>query len=355
MSLRWLLPFLRVTGTAPSELDVLTREGVLPSDFADPDTRVRHAALMELIQTLARQVSTPGIGLRAGARLEVADLSAFGYALRSCKNLREAITWSEKYMRLVHGSLECRLVEEGEQARWELRVTDNVPQLSIVNDFALAAAVSIARQLMGKDTVLDEVHLQHAAGPDTREYARTFGGATLRFGMRRNALVFTREYLDCPLMLAHPGLLAAFEAQADVMLEHVHRSEGIRGRVRQLLLQRLGREQWSVGELAQQLALSAATLRSRLRAEGTSYGEILQDVRFDLAEEYLTDRRIGIAEISSLLGFSQVSAFYRAFRRWLPGITPREFRRTPTRRAPDPSYEQRRQRQVSGFQASPPR
>jgi len=149
-------------------------------------------------------------------------------------------------------------------------------------------------------------------------------------------------------------LLVAFEAQADVMLEHVHRNEGIRGRVRQLLLQRLGREQWSVGELAQQLSVSAATLRSRLRSEGTSYGEILQDVRFDLAEEYLSDRRIGIAEISSLLGFSQVSAFYRAFRRWLPGVTPREFRRTPIRRSPRPSREQRRPRQQSGFQASPP-
>lgn len=332
MSLRWLLPFLRATGMSPNELGVLSREGVLPADFADPDTRVRHAAMMELIQTLTRRANLPALGLRAAARLEVSDLSAFGYALRSTKDLREAIAWSDKYMRLVHGALECRLVEEGQLARWELRVTDNVPQLPAVNDFALAAGVSLARQLLGTDVQVEEVHFQHLLTIDQREYTRAFGTATVRFGMRRNALVFRREALNRPLSLAHAGLLSAFEAQAEVMLEHVQRTEGIRGRVRQLLLARLGRDLWSVSDLAAELSVSPATLRARLRAEGTSYGEILQQVRFDMAEEFLTDRQVGIAEVSARLGFSQVSAFYRAFRRWLPGTTPREFRRTPVRR-----------------------
>ncbi|MEY4512151.1 MAG: hypothetical protein RLZZ450_4273 [Pseudomonadota bacterium] len=332
MSLRWLLPFLRVTGSSPTELGVLSREGVSPTEFADPDTRVRHAAMMELVQALTRRANIPAIGLRAALKLEISDLSAFGHALRSTKTLREAIAWSDKYMRLVHGALESRLVEEGPLARWELRVTDNVPQLPAVNDFALAAGLSLARQLLGKECKVEEVHFQHLLAIDPREYTRVFGAATVRFGMRRNALVFRRDALSAPLALAHTGLLAAFEAQAEVMLEHVQRTEGIRGRVRQLLLSRLGRENWSVSDLAVELAVSPATLRARLRAEGTSYGEILQQVRFDMAEEFLTDRQVGIAEVSARLGFSQVSAFYRAFRRWLPGTTPREFRRTPVRR-----------------------
>jgi AraC-like DNA-binding protein len=331
VSLRWLLPFLRVTGTAPSELGVLSREGVTPPGFADPDTRIRHAALVELVQTLARRANLPALGLRAGARLEVADLSAFGYALRSCRDLRAAIGWSAKYMRLVHGSLECRLVEDADLARWELRVTDNVPQPPAVNDFALAACVSLARELLGKNVRIEEVHFQHLPVIAADEYARSFGTASVRFGMRRNALVFKREVLRAPLVLAHAGLLSAYEARAELMLEHVQRTEGIRGRVRQLLLQRLGRAHWSVSDLARELSVSSATLRARLRSEGTSYGEILQQVRLDMAEEFLTDRELGIGEVSARLGFSQVSAFYRAFRRWLPGVTPREFRRTPIR------------------------
>jgi hypothetical protein len=261
VSLRWLLPFLRVTGTAPGELSLPTQEGVAPAELADPLTRVRHAAFVGLVQQLEKQVGFPGLGLRAGARLEVNELGVFGHALRSCATLRTAISWAGRYVRLVHGALECQLFEDGQLARLELRVIDHVPQPALLNDFLLAAALTIARQLTGLRPELHEVHFKHASAADPLEYKRAFGRAVLRFGERRNAVVFARECLDCPSMLAHPILLRACEAQADALLEDLYRSEGTRGRVRQLLIARLNQAQPSFDELAQELALNRSTAR----------------------------------------------------------------------------------------------
>jgi AraC-like DNA-binding protein len=339
VSLRWLLPFLRVSGVAPGALSLPTQEGVAPVALADPRARVRHAAFVRLIEQLEKQESLPGLGLRAGDQLEVNELGVFGHALRSCGTLRTAIAWASRYVRLVHGSLEFQLLEDGQLARWELRVIDHVPQPAALNEFWLAAALSIATQLTGVRPQAQEVHFKHASVPYPLAYKRAFGQAVLRFGERRNALVFPRACLDSPVVLAHPTLLRACEAQADALLEDLYRSEGTRGRVRQLLLARLNQTQPSFGELAQELALNRSTLRARLRAEGTTYSEILQEVRFGLAEQYLTDLRLGMAEISALIGFSQVSTFYRAFRRWQPDTTPREFRELLARRAHAPKLD----------------
>jgi len=334
VSLRWLLPFLRVTGTAPGELSLPTREGVTPVELADPLARVRHTAMVGLLHQLMEEVNIPGLGLRAGARVEVNELGVFGHALRSCATLRAAIEWASRYVRLVHGSLECQLLDQGQLVRWEVRVIDRVPQPALVNDFMLAAAVSITRQLTGNCPPIEEVHFKHSSVSDPLEYKRAFGQAVLRFGERRNAIVFARECLDHPLVLAHPVLLRAYQAQADALLEELYRSEGTRGRVRQLLLSSLNLTQPSFDDLARRLGLNGSTLRARLRAEGTTYSEVLQEVRFGLAEQYMTDLRLGMAEISALVGFSQVSTFYRAFRRWLPDTTPRAFRELVARRSP---------------------
>jgi AraC-like DNA-binding protein len=313
---------------------------VAPAELADPLTRVRHAAFVGLVQQLEKRVDFPGLGLRAGAGLEVNELGVFGHALQSCATLRAAIAWAGRYVRLVHGALECQLFEDGRLARLELRVIDHLPQPALLNDFLLAAALTIARQLTGLCPEVHELHFKHTSAADPLAYKRAFGRAVLRFGERRNAVVFPRACLDCPSVLAHPVLMRACEAQADALLEDLYRSEGTRGRVRQLLHARLNQAQPSFDEIAEELALNRSTLRARLRAEGTTYTELLQEVRFGMAEHYLTDLRLGMAEISALVGFSQVSTFYRAFRRWLPNTTPREFRERLAQSRQAPKLEQ---------------
>jgi AraC-like DNA-binding protein len=332
ISLRWVIPFMRVTGASPTDIQILQREGITLKDFANPDTRVRHSAMMELLEATVQRTGDPTLGLRAGERFEVGDFDALEYAARSCSNLREAIMCGARYMYLMHGAQESRLVEEGELAAWELRITDEVPQLPAANDFALTSAVSFARRYTGQRNVLREVHFRHAEATSPAEYARIFDGAEIKLGMRHNALVFTREHLEAPMSHAHAGLQAAFEMHASAMLERLRRADGIGGRVRQLLVEQLRAGDVSMATVARRLAMSVATLRRRLGDESTSHSEILDDVRRELAEKYLADMSLAISEVAFLLGFSHVTAFYKAFRRWSQGVTPAEFRAQSQRR-----------------------
>jgi AraC-like DNA-binding protein len=326
VSLRWVFPFVRVTGTAPADIQLLLREGITLRDFANPDTRVRHRVIMELLGIAVERLAAPDLGLRAATRIEPGDFETLEYAARSCATVREAIQCTSRFMDLMHGAQELVLLEEGELATWQLRITDGVPQLPAANDFALASACAFAQRYMPEADVLREVHLMHDAPTDAEAYATVFGGARVRLGMPHNALVFLRSHLDAPMVLAHPGLHAAFELHAGALLERLRRSAGISGRVRELLVAQLRSGDVSMNGVARRLGMSIATLRRRLGEESTSHSEILDDVRRELAERYLGDPQLAISEVAFLLGFSHVTAFYKAFRRWFQGLTPAEFR-----------------------------
>jgi AraC-like DNA-binding protein len=326
VSLRWVFPYLRLTGSHPDDIEAFKREGITLADFANPDTRIRHRVAMEQLGRAVERTGNPCLGLHAGERVEPGDFDVLEYAARSCPTLREASHCANRYMYLMHTALEGRLIEERERATWQVSTTDDVPQLPAANDFALASACTFARRYTGQRWVLLEVHFRHDQPTDAGEYARIFDEAKIRLGMPHNALVFMPEHLDAPMSHANPGLQAAFEMHAQTLLERLKRREGVGGRVRQLLVQQLPAGDVSMASLARSLGMSVATLRRRLGDEGTTHSELLDEVRRELAAKYLTDMRLAISEVAFLLGFSHVTAFYKAFRRWSHGVTPAEFR-----------------------------
>ena len=326
VSLRWALPFLRLTGAHPDDIEAFKREGITLQDFANPDTRIRHRVSMEQLGRAVERTGNPALGLHAGERVEAGDFDVLEYAARACATLRDATHCANRYMYLMHTAQEGRLIEERERAMWQVTTTDDVPQLPAANDFAMSSACTFARRYTGQRWVLLEVHFRHDQPTDMAEYARVFDDAKIKLGMPHNAVVFLPQHLDAPMSSANPGLQAAFEMHASQLLERLKRREGVGGRVRQLLVQQLPAGDVSMASLARSLGMSVATLRRRLGDEGTTHSELLDEVRRELAAKYLTDMRLAISEVAFLLGFSHVTAFYKAFRRWSSGVTPAEFR-----------------------------
>lgn len=324
--MRYVLPFLRLTGAHPDKIKAFKREGITLQDFANPDSRIRHRVAMDELARAIQVRNDPLLGLRAGERIEAGDLDVLEYASRACANLREATLCAIRYMYLMHGAIEGRLVEERERAIWQLVQSDDVESIPAANDFALASACTFARRYTGQRWVLLEVHFQHDEPTDMAEYARVFDDAKIKMGMPHNALVFMPEHLDAPMSHANAGLQAAYEMHAQATLERLRRREGVGGRVRKLLIQQLPAGDVSMTTLARNLGMSVATLRRRLGDEGTTHSELLDEVRRELAAKYLSDMSLAISEVAFLLGFSHVTAFYKAFRRWSNGVTPAEFR-----------------------------
>lgn len=322
-----LWPFARIAAAAanPELLAAIVRLGVGVSDFANPETRLPHRAVMALLQRLVDSSGDPSIGLRAGCSVEVGDFDALEYAARCTVDLRGAIGCMNSYMNLLNEAASVALREEGDRAIWEYRINDGVPQVPAANDFVVASAITFARMYADVPEVSLEVQLMHAQPTDPSGYARVFG-ENVKLGAAHNAWVFPRELLALPMRRADPNIHLAFETRARELAERLRGQQGVAGRVREVVFAHLRAGNASMASVASAMAMSVATLRRRLEAEGTTHSEILDRVRRNLAMLYLSESQLPVREIAFLLGYSQSRAFHNAFRRWSDGATPVDYR-----------------------------
>ena len=163
----------------------------------------------------------------------------------------------------------------------------------------------------------------HRAPRDAREHERFFG-APLRFATGENALVLPVALSTCPVVAPDPSLLSLLDRYAADRLGEP-RAATFADRARAALSEELQAGNVTAHGLAARLKVSVRTLHRTLAAEGTSYRRLLDQLRLDTAERHLLDDRVSVAEVAFLVGFSELSAFHRAFKRWT-GSTPSAFR-----------------------------
>jgi AraC-like DNA-binding protein len=335
LSVRLVLPFIRVIGADPSALRMLIESGVELRALGDPDSSIAHRTVMKLLASAVALRGDPALGLKAAEGLLPSDLGALEYAARSCATLGEATRCSMRYIRVLNAAAEMSLEERGELATLHFRIIDGVPQEPAANDFEVAVFIKLAQRFTGSSGEGPlEIHLAHATPTSPADYLRIFG-CEPRMGMSHNAIVFRRAHLQAPLINADPALRSLLEQHVQELLKHKPQSETLAGRTRKILLSNLSGERAGVSAVAKALAMSPSTLRRRLEEEGTTYSEILDGVRRELAERYLADATLALGEVAFLLGYSHANGFFKAFRRWFEGQTPTEFR-VQLRRAPQP-------------------
>lgn len=320
ISVRMMWPFLRIIDSSPSAFttQILEKAGVSPVDLARPDTRLPHRLVMSILEAWVEHTGDESIGLRAGASVEPGDLDAMEYAARSCATQREAMECAARYTHLVNEAAEVSIIDFGEHALWRYRITDGVPQPRAANDFVIASAAGFSMRCGRIDRMPVEVHFMHDAPADPGAYA-AFSASVVRFGMPHNGYVLEKAVLDAPTRGGNVRMHAAFENYARELSERA--ALGVRSRARDAIVARLGSGDMCMESVAASLAMSVPTLRRRLEDEGTTFTNLVDDVRRNLAERYLRDSSRSISEIATLLGFAHAPAFHKAFRRW-KGVTP---------------------------------
>jgi AraC-like DNA-binding protein len=168
------------------------------------------------------------------------------------------------------------------------------------------------------------VALPYAAPRHLNLYKRYFGCCDLVFGMSVCQLTYPRSLLSEKPHMAHPLTSKMMQETCDRILGEVKTSNGVAGEVYQIIASTPGHSP-SMENVARQLATTERTLNRKLRAEGTSFTEILDDVRCNLAKEYLRTTKLTTEDVSELVGFSEAANFRHAFRRWT-GSTPARYR-----------------------------
>ncbi|MGW6392588.1 AraC family transcriptional regulator [Streptomyces sp. NPDC055103] len=335
-------------GLAPEPL--LARAG-LPADLlGDAGARVSAEQFGRLVRLLWAVLDDELIGF-GGAPSKVGTFAMMGHAVvHGSRDLREALRRSQAFYALFPAGPRFRLVEPGEgrageggsgwageaaigrvgeggvdEARMEFDVAGYDDPLHFGVESTVLVAHRFAGWLIRRRIGLRRVEFAHPEPRHAQEYALLFGVPCV-FGARRTAVVFDRADLDEPV-LRDAAALKAFlrRAPADVLVRADYGST-VTGRVRHLIGTALPVEPVPTPEqLADRLSVSPQTLRRRLAAEGTTYQRLRDQVRRDHALAELAGGRVSIERLSRQLGFSEPSAFHRAFRRWT-GETPRAFR-----------------------------
>jgi AraC-like DNA-binding protein len=193
-------------------------------------------------------------------------------------------------------------------------------------EFALATALRFAREGTGENIVPLHVCFAHAAPYDTSEHRRFFG-IPVRFGAGSNSMLVGAADAARPLHGADEALSGVIRRRLEkVLAEHPPSAPGpLSGRVRHVIVERLGATALGPSAIARELGVSRRTLSRRLSEEGTSFRNIVDDVRRELACALLHDRTSSVADVAFFLQYSEPAAFNRSFRRWT-GQTPSEFR-----------------------------
>lgn len=321
-------------GIAPEEL---CRAVQLDSSALEPaDNRIPFAQLIMLYEHAARLTGDDAFGLRVGERSSPKMYDVLGYVTMNSRTFGEALNRLIRYQQIWTDAV-----------TFSLEIADSTAHLSYIyrignlspeerrqeSENMMSAIVRFGRMVTGVDWTPREVNFEHEQPENISEHERIFR-APIRFNTSPTKLIFDSLLLALPLVEADTTLGALLERQAeDLLAKSPQRGAFING-VRQLIGESLRGGDARLEIVAQKSGVSSRTLQRKLREEGTSYQELLEEMQRTLSKIYLQKPEMAICEVAYLLGFSQSSAFHRAFRRWT-GLTPKEFRRAQQKHSPE--------------------
>lgn len=320
------VPLLAAAARTGRPLAELARQvQISPATLGDATARVPHSTAIAVWEAMAAASGDPAFGVFAAALVGAAPFDIVDLALAHTADVETMVRQFLRYQGLYHEANEARLKLRGDQATLGHRFRGELPRSRHLSQFLLMVWTTKLRRATGRDDLLTEVRLRDVSPPDATSLARGFA-APLRFGADEDALVFPRAVLVLPVR----GVDAALARTLLPQLEHELRGRGgeaafvaeLRAQVQALL----GDGDALAESVARALGTSERTMQRRLRQAGTSFRDVVDDVRREAALAQLGRRDATVTDIAFMLGFSDLSAFSRAFRRWT-GASPSEYRR----------------------------
>jgi len=295
------------------------------ADLTDPDLRVPEASAETAWRLATTMTGDAAIGVHVAESLPRGALDLVEYALRSSASLVAGLERLVRYGRVVSDRVAARMEAHGDGLLLLVRDTGSTSLHPGRAEFALAAVLKLARESTGKDITPLQVCFAHAAPDDESEHRRFFRGS-VRFDAGSNSMILSAVDAARPMQSADEALASIVRRRLDKALAERDQFAGsLGGRVRRMMVEHLGEMTFTPETVAKALAVSRRTLGRRLADEGTSFRQVLDDVRMEFACALLQDRGSSVADVAFFLGYSEPAAFNRAFQRWT-GKTPGAFR-----------------------------
>jgi AraC-like DNA-binding protein len=320
-ALRPLLSGLEAMGHDPFLF--LNRIGVRRLPLDDPDAQVPMRLGVGLLARACADIGDENLGLHLAQRAALTSVDVHFYAMAASRSLGAAYQRLCRYQRLINDTslveLSCR---HGRAVLRHRLPQGAAPRQSA--EFILASWVRAGRVITGVEWRPAEVRFAHPPPLTAREH-REFFRAPVLFASGENAIEFDEALMDLPCVRADSTLADVLDRFAGDRLNRIPPGTSLARRVRALLELEFRGGEPTAHQCARHLRMSVRTLNRQLAAEQTTFRDVADGLRHELAAQYLTGHDVAIAEIAFLLGFSELSSFHRAFKRWT-GATPAQFR-----------------------------
>lgn len=328
-------PFVAASSTL-ALIHYLNRQGVLDSRrveqltgldmraLEDPDRRIPANVHYNLWEHAERVTGDAAVGLNAGQIIDPERMGLVGHVFFNCDTLGEAVTQYVRLHRLINESVTLSFEQTGEHAilTWQADLPEYYCRLDM--DRTLAAALCRARHFITPGIQAEWVDIAHPKPSYANKYQTLFGGA-VSFGAAATRLAFNSGHLSDPIPHRNPYVYSAVLRQVNGLLARLQPRRSFGRKIRRLISRQMATDKIDADTLARQCNMSRQTLYRRLKKEGLGFHELVEQVRRDKALRYVASDRYALGEIAFLLGFSELSAFSRAFKRWT-GIAPAQYR-----------------------------
>ncbi|HVV88449.1 MAG TPA: AraC family transcriptional regulator [Kofleriaceae bacterium] len=307
-------PIVRALGGAPPAAFWRATE-LTAAIVADDEARIAAPQFRAAWAEAARLTGDGALALAIAAATPPGAFGIIEYVCRSSATLGDALRQWVRYLNLLDDAVEVGLALDGDRAHLHVARESEAPAPAS-HELCWALVARQARELSTVPFRLQAVELAHPApaGVDVARY-RAWFDAPVVFGADHTRLSFPRAALEAALASSDPTLLAILTRAADELTRGLATDPTIAARVKRVLHELLRSGDADLDIVAKRLGLTGRSLQRRLKDEATSFADLRDVVRRELARRYL-DEGLAIAEISFLLGFSEPSAFFRAYRRW---------------------------------------
>jgi len=307
---------------------IFGNSGISPDMAGSTTLKLRLADFCCLFEQAARRTGCENFGLWFGNQFKPRDLGLWGYAAISAPTLGSALETLVGLFGYHQEQSSMALSRESNglmRLQYQIEVPDILDRRQDA-ELSLGMFLNVIREACGAAWTPEEVHFEHPRTMDFGDHVRAFG-APVYFSQPSNALLFRPDILD-RAMPAHDLKLMALMQNCLEQLSHLDRGPvTMIDRVRSTVRSRLASGYPSLGSVARDLHVSPSAIQRDLAQGGTSFKDLVETTRRELAMRYLAQRHLPISEISFLLGYSELSAFSRAVRRWA-GAAPTKVRET---------------------------
>lgn len=306
--------------------EVFCAAGLDPDKISETEARFPVESMRKAWAIAADKIPDPCFGAWAGKNWFPGDLYAMGFTFLSSSTLVSALSRVARYNEVVDRVISFVMTESETEIKlsYNNSLTDlqDIPALEVARWSVLTA---LCRKAKSEQFSPLSVSLKQDR-PDCIKSYQDYFQCEVKFGQSESSVTFDKKLAGENLPAKNKGLLLINEKALIDYIDNLNQND-IQRKVAKLILENLASSKVSDEEIAQSLFMSTRTLQRRLTNEGTSYKQVLEDVRKRLVVEYLNDKKLSLSEISFLLGFSEQSSFTRAYKRWF-GISPAQARKS---------------------------